>query len=297
MAEYFGRYYDLIIGTGDGLVRQFTGNPNTGVPPLQIAFTIDQTPSVHRAWGEITLYGLNRSSRKQIYEQFTTVTLKAGYLEAYGTIFSGQIMNVEIGQDGPNPFVKLFCQSGAGLWENSRVFKNFGANTTQREIIESVAAEFSDNVTLIGDFGSFPRAIKGRTIARDAKSAMNQLAESFDFSWFLTLEEMIVIRNGTPRPDSVPVRYTNATGIIGTPEITEKGVDIDVLLNPNLRPWDLYTVETETAALTFSGIYFQSREFPRTSGESTNYAIGITHEGDYYGDTWQTSLEGIRVNQ
>jgi len=62
-----------------------------------------------------------------------------------------------------------------------------------------------------------------------------------------------------------------------------------------LRPWDSYTVRSETGALNYNAVYYQERQFPETQGQSENEIVALQHEGDYYGDTWQTSLEGRRI--
>lgn len=296
MSLYFGRVYELTIGTGDGFVRTFDGFRTDENEPLQITFSIDQTPSSHRAYGEITVYGLNRKSRKQIYERFTEVSLAAGYRDFYANIFTGQIENVEIGRSGADTFVKLFCQTSVERWADADVFREFGANTPQLDIIRFVAESFGLPVDFIGDFSDLPRALKGKTVDKDAKYWLNEAGRDFGFTWIIEANGRLTItRDNASRPDSVTYRYTPATGLIGSPEITQQGVNIEVLMNPLIRTSDLYTVESETGQLSFNGVYYQRQTFPKTNGESTNRVISLRHEGDFYGDTWQTSIEGDRT--
>lgn len=299
MTDYFGRVYELTIGNSAGEIRRFDGVKSAENDPLQITFSIDQTPSSHRAYGEITVYGLNRKSRKDIYEQFSEVTLAAGYRSAMANIFSGSIENVEIGRSGTDTFVKLFCQSGAGVWQNVTLNKPFGINTPQKEIIRFAAESFGFPVEFIGDFDDLPPALNGRTLDGDGKYEMNKLATGFTpgFEWLLSNGTMLVVRKGAQRPDAVPFKYKPTNGLIGTPEITQQGVNIEVLLNPFLRPYDLYTVESETGQLTFNGVYYQRQGFPKTNGEGSNRVISFRHEGDFYGDKWQTSIEGQRIDE
>lgn len=295
MTKYFGRQYELAIRNSAGGVRVFDGKPTSENSPLQIQFSVDQTPSSRRAYAEITIYGMNRKSRESVYEQFAQVTLKAGYQGALGTIFEGNIENIEIGRSGPDTFVKLFCQSAAGAFAGVDFSRAFGENTPQREIIESVASTFGLPVRFIGDFDRLPRALKGRTLDGPSQFLMDQLARSFAFDWFALNGEMLIVKQGAGFT-APPYRYKPTNGLIGTPEITEIGVDIEVLLNPFIRPYDRYIVESETGQLTFNAIYYRRREFPRTNGEGTNRVISLIHEGDFYGDTWTTRLRGLRVD-
>ncbi len=296
MSRYFGRVYELTIGTGDGFVRTFNGFKTDNNEPLQITFSIDQTPSSHRAYGEITIYGLNRESRQQILERFTEVSLVAGYRDSYSNIFTGEIENVAIGRSGPDTFVKLFCQTSVKRWASVFVNRRFDANTPQIDIIRFVAESFGLPVDVVGDFSDLPRALKGKTVSRDAKYWLNEAAGLYNFRWLIQADGRVTITKlDAPRPDAVTYSYTPATGLIGSPEITQQGVNIEVLLNPLIRPNDLYTVDSETGDLSFNGVYYQRMKFPKTNGESTNSVLSIRHEGDFYGDTWQTSLEGIRT--
>lgn len=303
MAEYFGRVYEITIEAPDGSTRTFSGFPSERYAPLQVTFSIDQTPSSHRAYGEISIYGLNQKSRRDIYERYSQVVLKAGYGEEYGTIFAGSIENIEIGRDGPDTFLTLYCQTGAQEWPEVSVTRSFGKNTPYVEIIRHIASKFtpSGEVTFLGIFDDLGKALKGWSPPPvDGKAAMRQLANGFElgFDWFLaSTGEMLIVRKGTDRGvNAQSFAYTPTNGLIGTPEITDLGVNIDVLLNPVVRVYDQYTVESETRAFSFAGVYYQSREFPETTGESANSVIALNHQGDFYGDTWQTSIEGQRLD-
>lgn len=295
MTKYFGRAYELAIRNSAGGVRVFDGIPTAENSPLQITFTVDQTPSSRRAYAEITIYGLNRKSRESVYEQFAQVTLKAGYQNAVGTIFEGNIENIEIGRQGSDTFVKLFCQAASGAFANIDISRSFGENTPQKEIIQAVAETFGLSVRFIGDFDSLPRALKGRSIDGPSQFILDSLSRSFAFDWFALNGEMLIVKEGSGFT-APPYRYKPTNGLIGTPEITEIGVDIKVLMNPFIRPYDQYTVESETGQLTFNAIYYKRREFPKTNGTGTNRVLSLVHEGDFYGDTWTTTLRGLRVD-
>jgi hypothetical protein len=289
----FGRVYQLDIGLSGGGTRTFDGFES---PALNIQFMVQQTPNAHRSYAEITIYGVNRETRRALYEDGSTVSLTAGYREDFGQIFAGSIENIELGRDGPDTFVRLYCQSGLQAFRDSVVFRTFAAGTSMTKIIRDVAGTFGLPVELIGDFTDLPKAIKGYTFSRDTRSALRELGASFNFSWAILNERVLIIRDGA-RSTAQPYEYSPTTGLIGSPEINaEFGVDITVLLNPAIRPQDRYTVKSQTAALTFNGVYYQPQEFPETVGESINRVLSLTHEGDLYGDTWQTKIKGQSDN-
>lgn len=289
----FGRSYELFLGNRVSTVRYYSAIPGARETPLQIKFLVDQTPNAERSYAEITLYGLNRESRKALQEPYMRTILKAGYGDSPGEIFRGEVENVEIGREGPNVYAKLFCQSAAGIWRGVDVDKTFGDNTPAKDIIRHVAQSFGRPVEFIGDFDVLPRALKGATPDGDARNVMRSLARTYNFSWMVEGDKLVIIKDEVEeRPDAEVFRYKPTNGLVGTPQMTEKGVDIDVLLNPRIRPRDVYTVESETAELTFSGIYYQPRQFPKTIGESRNTVLRLQHEGDFYNGDWLTKLTG-----
>lgn len=295
MSEYFGRVYEVTIEIDGGEPLVYDGFVDQ---PLQMNFQVDQTPQAHLTYAEITLYGLSRASRKAIYERHKQVTLIAGWTTLYGTIFQGQIQNVEIGREGADPLVRMYCRSATNEYEESSVNQPFEAGTSFEKVLRHVAQSFGRPVDFIGDFSDLPAFIKGKTARGDSKDEMNRLMRGVQgaFEWFFDSNGRLqVVRTGAQRDDAETYRYTPTNGLIGSPEVRLDGTDIDVLLNARIRPRDLFSVESETRSLTFNAVYYKPFEYPRTTGEGLNQVLGLRHEGDYYGDTWQSSLEGRRV--
>lgn len=290
--KYFGRVYKLEIGDGERAIV-FDGFPSNSVRrPAQIEFRIDQTPAAERAYSEITIYGVKKETRRAIYEQFSKVRLTAGWRDQFGVVFNGDLENTELGRDGPDSFVKLFCQSSAKTWRGSFINRSFGAGTPYLNILREVASTFGATVKFIGDFSDLPKAVTGVTLSRDSKSVLREYGKNFGFEWLHLGSVLYIVKDGASLPDGGVFEYTAINGLIGSPELTLRGVNIDVLLNPHIRPWDRFQVNAVTGQLNFNGVYY--KRFPETIGKGINTVVSLVHEGSYYGDTWQTQLEGRR---
>lgn len=293
--QYFGRVYRLEVG-GDSKVLTLDGFPSEGNAPAQIKFTIDQTPNALISYAEITIYGLSRERRAAIYQEYTEVSLVAGYFDRYAQIFRGNIRNVEIGREGPESYVKLFCYSGGKAWDEAIVNQSFGPNTPQLDIIRAVAETFGLPVEIVGDFSALPRAIKGRTIpATSSKLVMMSLAREHGFDWQIRNNRLTIVKHGAQRPGAEPVIYSPSRGLIGSPQITAKGVDVKVLLDSSIKPFDLFRVEAETGTLTDSNVYH--RTYSGSDAHGIQVVYGVQHSGDFYGDDWSTTLHGIRAGE
>lgn len=291
--KYFGRVYKLEVGNGSDTIV-FDGMPSSnGKYPAQIEFLVTQSPVSYRSYCEITIYGVSRERRKAIYNQYDSVRLAAGYAEGFGVIFSGQIENVETNRNGPDLYVKLFCQSSSEEWPDNYVSKSFGNNTPYINIIREVASSFGKSVEFVGDFSDLPKAVNGMTLFKDSKYALNELARNFDFEWMMENDRIVIIKDGAHREDNDVFKFSPSSGLIGSPSITVIGVDIEVLLNPFIRPRDRFEVESSTGKLVFSSIYYD-RLSRLSTGKGTHQVISLVHEGNFYGDVWKTKLEGVR---
>lgn len=298
MSDIFGRVYKLDIGNGqdiityDGFGRD-TNDPNNVKYPAQIEFSVDQTPSALLSYAEITMYGVARERRQAIYEQYTSVRLIAGYENSFGTIFNGEIENVEIGRDKADTYVKLFCRSSANNWPNAYINQSFGKGTSQLAIIQAVAATFGVPVEIVGDFSTLPKAINGMTLIKDSKQVLNEMKRNFGFEWMIENDKMIIIKDGATRQDNDVFTFTSTNGMIGSPSITVKGIDVEVVLNPFIRPRDMFQVEAVTGRLVFNAIYYGTLSDIST-GKGVHEVVSIVHDGNFYGDKWSTKIEGRR---
>lgn len=301
MSTYFGRVYRVEVESGGETFLEATGFPGEAANPLRVTFMVDQTPNAEHTYGEVTIYGLNRDSRDSVYQLGDRVVLTAGYENAYSVVMDAQINNVEIGREQTDSYVKLFCASAINEWEGA-IDRSWGRNTSYADIIRDAAAYFNLPVEMIGDFSDFPRALKGKTISRSAPSALRMLEKSLEkadrgygFDWYVENGTVVIARENAERADAADYLYSAVTGLIGPPEVTEKGVDITVLMNPAIRPYNTFRVEAVNQQLTFNGIYYQGQNFAQTKAQGRNRVISVKHEGDSHGDTWESQIVGQAV--
>lgn len=287
--DYFRRVYKLEIGS-DNEIRTFDGFPGSAASPMQIEFRIDQTPNAMRSYAEITLYGLSAASRQAITQRFQKVRLTAGYVGSYGQIFIGEIENVTMGRTGAESFVRMYCQAGADKFGAVYVSRGFGANTPALEIILAVAETFGYPIEVIGDFSQLPRAIRGEVLFGASQIEMDKLARRYGFRWFIENGQVTIIKVDATRPGAA-FQFTAQNGLIGSPELAVDGVSIDVLLNPVIRPADQFTIEAVTGRASFHSIYYQ--RFAGL-GQGLYTVASLQHEGSFFGDRWQTKLNGVR---
>lgn len=296
MPNYWRRVYKLELGGEDVDPLEFGSldlpTKDRPITPLQVEFEIDQTPNGFVSYAEITIYGLRSSTKERIYREYTSVRLTAGYVDNYGPIFKGSIVNIESGRDAAEHWVKLYCRSGGRQWESQTISQSFGEGTPQIEIIRAVAESFGYPVQIQGDFSNLPPAVLGKTLDQDSKSAMEGLARDFDLTWLMQNDTLVVLAPDTVIPSDEPT-FTPTTGLVGSPSITILGADIIVKLSGSIRPGQAFNLEAQTGQFSFNSVYY--KKFPDTIGKGRYRVLSMKHSGSFYGDNWDTTLEGLRL--
>lgn len=283
----YDRVYRLEVGDeGETLtVDGFEGEP------ARITFNVFQGTSSYVTIAQIQIYGLSRQSRQKTYAQYSRVKLTAGYREQYGTIFSGTIYNVGIGRNGPENYVELFCRSAGQNWEDAFINRSFGAGTPAGEVIRGVAEGFGAPVDMVGDFSDLPTLQDTLPVSQDCKTWLYAASDNFGFKWGYEGNRVVIYRDGAER-DATHV--TSAlTGMVGTPRIRERGIDVTVKMNTRVRIYDKIEVQNVTGQLAFNNP--DAVRFEDSIGTGTYKIQSYTHVGDFYGDSWDTIIEGLNT--
>lgn len=290
MSRIFGRNYRLTIKGGeDALVYE---------PPMQIRFSVDILPGNAGGIAEITLYGAAQKTREAIYAKFDRLSLEAGYGDQAGLIFAGDIINIETGRDGVDKYIKFYARPTGKAQAYAFISKSWGANTPQIDIIREVAESLLLPVEFIGDFSDLPRAFKGRSMCTSSIACMKDLAQLHGFTWFMGANRLIIIRmrNGVAetRTQKSPHIISAETGMVGSPQILIEGIEVTTKLDPSIIPDDTIDVRASTRNFAFSGVYAKQMERDPTAGNGLYRALGVRHQGDFYGQAWDTSISGVR---
>lgn len=298
--QLFGRVYRLEIGdegetlTIDGfgpdrLSKEIYAVGGSSMAPAQIRFRVANTISSNYAVAEITVYGLGYASRMKAYTRYDKVRLYAGYRSRHGLIFAGTIYNVGIGKEGPDNYITLLCTTTGREFDSAFLNRAFGVGTPQKEIIQAAADSMGLPVEFVGDFDALPRTIGGRTTSMPPKLLLTQMAYTYGFTWHVEDGRIIAAINGATR--NIEHRFSAETGMVGSPVIHERGLDVRVLMAPNVRPLDEVVIENATGDLAFASRVVR---YQGTIGIGRYDAHAVIHTGDYHGDNWATTIVCFR---
>ena len=295
--ELYLRRYRLKVGRQTGSLSYEMDPTGDG---LRVTFQV-----VHFAGGafsvaEITIYNVSSYTARQmlgdgIAKKYEFISLEAGYDNLFGNIFTGQITNAQrvFEEGGSTRGIRFFCKSSAKERDQNIINLTLAAETDPVQIIEACAEPFNAEIRFYGDFSALKRRSRGTVLQGSPTSCMNELAETFEFDWMVENGAIKIIKRGFAMPNEI-YTISSATGMIGSPVVTDTEIGIRAVLNPTLKLGNTVKLESMAPQFEFSGAYFY--DVPRTIGEGYYKVNSLVFLGDSHGDPWECHLSCLRLS-
>lgn len=295
--EIYLRRYRLKLGRDTG-ARIYEMQPNGD--GLRITFQVIHFAGNAFSVAEITIYNVSDYATRQMLgdgsvKKYEFISLEAGYASTFGTVFLGQITNVQkvLEDGGSTRGVKFFCRSQAKERDQQVINLTLSPETDPVQIIEECAERFGGEIQFFGDFSELRRRSGGTVLQGSPVSCMNELAATYEFDWMNESGATKIIKKGFAMPNEVFV-INASTGMIGSPVVTDTEVGIRFALNPKLKLGDTIKLEAMAPQFEFSGAFFY--EVPRTIGEGLYKINSLAVIGDSHGDPWETQISCLRLD-
>jgi len=263
--KQFGRVIQLNIGNSTESVIYNN---------LRITFDVDKTIDAEPNVAEITLYNLNQDNRNLITSKhYNSVELYVSYRDDdLRMIFKGDIITVTNVQSGLDIITKLKCSDGYSAYTEKTIIKTLSAGQSDSDVIEESLYSFGiqkGNIDLPKD-KILPR---GRVYMCDTREAVTKVAINNDANWSIQDNQLVIIpKNKAIRNDEGYI-ISSSTGMIGSPQKTNQGLEIITLCNPHYKIGALVRIESKIKE--YNGDYkIQS----------------IKHSGDLFGNDWKSKL-------
>ncbi|WJM55977.1 hypothetical protein QUC26_12875 [Pseudomonas asiatica] len=300
--EIYLRRYRLRFGRPTGTLS-YEMNPNPANPAgdgLRITFQVIHFAGNAFSVAEISIYNVADYAARQmlgdgITKKYQFISLEAGYANSFGSVFLGQITNVQriLEDGGSTRGIKFFCRSQAKERDQRIINLTLAPETDPVQIIEECADSFGGDIQFFGDFGDLKRRSGGTVLQGSPVACMNELAAAYEFDWMIENGATKIIKKGFAMPNEVYV-INAATGMIGSPVVTDTEVGIRFALNPKLKLGDTIRLESMAPQFEFSGAFFY--EVPRTIGEGLYKINSLAVIGDSHGDPWETQISCLRLD-
>jgi len=283
MARQYKRVYELTVIPPGGEARIIRG--------LRVNFEITKSILSFPNLARITLYNPNQDTLSALEEKYTRIVLNAGYEGDLRLLFKGDVRNVFQTKTGRDRLLTIYSGDGEKSWQNATFNKTLSESLSFSSAIQEVLKTFSDvNIGTLQGLPQVADKMRGQVLSGSSKDIMDNFAEEYGFSWSIQDGEIIITPEQEPLEGDEAVLVTAATGMIGSPTITEIGVDVTTLLNPRLLPNRGFLIESINAEVTIGNLFF--RNVKRTTAEGLYKIQEVVFRGDSRDGDWLSSVKG-----
>jgi hypothetical protein len=241
--------------------------------------------------------------------EFTSITLSAGYPGNVGLLFKGSIKQFRVGRVNQlDSYVDITAADGDAAYHYATISQTIPAGSKPGSvgdaIVKRLQAVGNQPITQ-GYQPNFPttQSVRGKVLFGMARDEMRSFALQNKCKWSIQDGAVTLIpwTSYIEQQGAVPV-ISVSTGLIGVPEQTQAGINIKTLLNPNYKVGTLIQLDSQINQFRF-GLDFQSQKTNpslalqnQTNQQGLYYVMVANHTGDTRGQNWYTDLVCLSVD-
>lgn len=286
-SEQFLRKCTLIVSGNDG--------QGLDLSEFRIKFSVKRSPTMTPNIADIRVYNLEQDTAIYIRKEFTRVILQAGYEGNFGVIFQGNIKQVILGRESAtDTFIDIIAGDGDLAYNFSVVNTTLQAGATQSDQIDAASKPMGSKGVTKGYIGELPpeQLPRGKVMWGSSKNYLRNIASTTNKEWSIQDEKITFVSNTSYLPGQAVV-LTSKTGMIGTPQQTNEGINVKCLLNPLIKVAKRIQIDNASLALFKIDLNnpTSAANIPApTTADGVYYVLVAEHSGDTRGVDWYTSV-------
>lgn len=262
---------------------------------LKVEFSVLKGISGSANEAEISIWNLNEGHRNAVGKELDNVQLEAGYMPPdgggnVGIIFKGNMRDVEHTRDKEgNIITTLSCGDGDKAFRTATIAKTFPKGTKVEDVMDEIYNQLSKEGIKKGEWkfpDDMPKYERPYSICGACTREADVIGRSRGFYWSVQNETMEVIPGDGYIGEVVLI--SPQTGMVDVPAITDNGVKVTALLNPEIRPNRRVKIESQVLEMNAEGGMYRVSE--------ARY-YGDNREGDMLVDVHGESIQGDKVDE
>ncbi|GAA5786147.1 phage protein [Chitiniphilus shinanonensis] len=260
-----------------------------------------QTPNT----ADIIVYNVSDSTAQAVQKEYTRVVLQAGYDGSFGVIFDGTIKQVRRGRESPtDTYLAITAADGDSAYVFAFMNESIAAGSTAQDRLDSMMKVMGPHGVTLGYTPELPnnRLPRGRVFFGPVRSFLSNLAKRHEAKWSIQNGKVQICPLNSYVPGA-PVIVTSATGMVGLPEETINGLNVKMLLNPNVKIGTLIQIDNASIQQYRFGMGINDRisndnvQLMRNKRNDGYYYVMIAeHYGDTRGNDWYTTTKCLAVD-
>lgn len=270
------------------VIATFTGSGGEyKVEKLRIEFDVTKTVSSNQNTATIKIYNMSKDNRTKIKDEFDRVRLEAGYQGTLGAkgnvgvIFDGHIRDIAHDRDDVDIVTTIECGDGDKSARSGTISYTFPKGTKPKDMIKRILKEMPDveegELKGLDDLPAYDRPV---VACGSCTRELDKIGRTHKLHWSVQDGALEVIPGDGYIDDNVVI--SAQTGMIGVPSITDNGIKVETLLNPQLRC--NRTIEVKSEVLDMND-------------KPEKYRIsGLTFSGDNMDGDFTAAILGERID-
>jgi len=238
--------------------------------PLFVEFHVEKTTGRSPNKAEVKLYNLSPNSLRQIEQPDQILQILAGQ-EIPSQIFYGDIprRGVEHKPTGTDLVTTIKAADGRRIFRDSTFSGSYPPGISRDAILKDIISSGNIPISYQTDLPSksYP---SGWAYAGTWRDALTEILDS-DASWSIQHGALQILKINEAPGNALLI--TSNTGMIGSPNRTDKGVNVKTLLTPALRSGGPIKIESQ----------FLTGDYKITK---------LVHEGNSRGLIWESQIVG-----
>lgn len=265
-----------------------------------------QTPNS----ADIRIYNVSDKTADRIRQtlpqpEFTRIVVQGGYDGNFGVLFDGTIVQVRRGRESStDTYIDITAADGDSAYNYSVTAMSLAAGSTPKDAVSAILQDMARHGVSEGYIPDLPGnpSIRGEVFYGMSRDEMRKVARNTQTAWSIQDGKLQMVPETAYMEGEIPV-ITSATGMIGLPEQTQNGINVRVLLNPNIKIGQAIKIDNKSIqGLKFGlGVNQQlsnenSQLIAKTDSDGLYYVMVANHSGDTRGDAWYSDIQCLAVD-
>ncbi len=293
-------------------VELFLTDPATGkgldLSEFHIKFKCSAADTESPNNASMRVYNLAPDTVRRVRNEFSQVTLQAGYEGNFGVIFQGTVKQYRVGRENAtDTYLDILAADGDVGYNFSTVRATLSpAASDTKGRVDAIMKGFGEKglrpgYTALPTGGVLPR---GKVLFGMARALMRQEVWSQGSTWSIQQGAVNIIPLKGYLPNTAVV-LNALTGMIGVPESTIDGVKVRCLLNPRIQAGNRVQIDNKTINQTLHtnpnapiayNQYTGIQLFASATDDGIYRVYVAEHEGDTRGQPFYTDIIALSIN-
>lgn len=299
------RQCSLLVGPNEGDMLE--------LGELRVSFTVKVDEGETPNGASIKVYNLSDATAGRIRKEFTRIILQAGYQGNCSVIFDGNITKVAFGQEGGpggegkkgggeeggvDTCLEINAGEGDRAYNYALVNTSLAAGSTPEDHVRACMKAFSAKGVEPGYVPRLPGQglPRGKVMYGMARAYMRDTARRTGTAWSFQKGAMQMVPAKGYLPGEAVV-LTAGTGLIGTPKVNDKGIEVKCLLNPRLRVGGRIKLDNAGARGGGADRGGGAGREPGADHDGLYRILAITFSGDTRGGDWYAALSCVGIDE